>query len=111
MSIPGTFVYLMPDGTRTATRPQDGDLFTVHDPYGTGNSIEYVWDDYWGEWCPVVSSIKAPRSWSGGPPVSDGSDLDQALTELQSDPKCDCGTNAPRGQGHSSWCKIYQREF
>jgi len=24
---------------------------------------------------------------------------------------CECGTKNQRGQGHSGWCKLYQREF
>jgi hypothetical protein len=25
--------------------------------------------------------------------------------------KCECGTKAPIGQGHSSWCQKYRKEF
>jgi hypothetical protein len=119
-NIPITYVY--PDGTKSTTRPTDGQVFIVWDNATQKSQSTWQWDDYMGQW--FNASTGQPNKHNTAtfvvpPPAISDEEAEQLMKALEVGntvkgpltiyvPKCECGarhTEFP--QIHLRFCPLY----
>ena len=102
----------MPDGTKAASKHNDGQLWSKWD--STGNEVEkWQWEGTRDCWVNISSGkpTKANTATFAITPM----DLDNYTYDLDGpiqpikvfDPKCECGSLKVGSPRHSSWCQMY----
>lgn len=98
-------VWLFPDGTKSTTKPKDGQTCSNTDPM-TGNFIEWVWDDVKQQWF-VKNPLNPIYTYKVVyNPKIEFHDVKITIGDLP-EVKCDCGSHAVGSPRHSTWCKKY----
>lgn len=113
--------YYMPDGTKTTTRPKDGEKFAKFDA-ATGTYEEWMWDDVDGQWHNISSgkpNAKNTATFLFPPMICpmdldglyDNSGMEDVSAYAQPPPiKCECGAAAVGSDRHSTWCMKFSAQ-
>lgn len=106
----------MPDGTKTNTKPKDGEKFAIVDMI-TGTQTDWMWDDFQDLWFNVSSGNKPNKQNTATfaiPPSYKYSiyrfdnDKEAMSFDLEFNKslgiKCECGSEKCGSDRHSTWC-------
>ena len=103
----------MPDGTKTANKPKDGQVWSRWD--SQGSEIEkWMWEGTKDCWV-NISSGKPTKQNTRTFAINCPMDLDNYTYNLDGPAhpmeilnlKCDCGSSHVSSPKHSTWCQIY----
>lgn len=111
----------MPDGTKAASKPNDGQIWTRWDL--TGNEVEkWQWEGTRDCWVNVSSGkptkantatyVITPLDLDNIDPSDYSLDYQHALGAIADSlsykaPRCDCGSLKVGSPRHSNWCQMY----